>query len=412
MIQPGGLDPRFLTFCLSDMQKKQRDDDLFKETTMTFGEHLEELRSCLAKAVAGLVICTIGGLFFGDVVIDLIKRPLVRALSGFYMTKCELDYNAWADEREARELSIPYSREAVKKLIQEHRFVVQIELVDPRQLRLALPAGTVAPEKPKEAGVHGNGAAAGGSGDDALAGAAAPVPARSAEADDEGAPAGESLPTGGAPLEELTPENLQPLIKFWPMRDDPRIDPTTLSAQEAFMFWMKAGLVIGLLASSPWVFYQLWMFVAAGLYPHERRYIYIYLPFSLGLFFAGALLAYLFVFDPVLDFLFDFNRRLGLGPEPRISEWLNFVLFLPLGFGVSFQLPLVMLFLNRIGVLSVEVYKANWRISFLAIVILAAVLTPADPVSMPLMAGPLCLLYLLGIALCKYMPRGRNLLDG
>jgi len=184
-----------------------------------------------------------------------------------------------------------------------------------------------------------------------------------------------------------------------------------LNAQEAFMIWVKAALMTGLVLASPYVLYQLWVFVAAGLYPHEKHYVYIYLPLSIGLFFGGALLAFLFVFDPVLDFLFTFNKGMNADFDPRIGEWLGFVLVLPIGFGLGFQLPLVMLFVNRIGLVSTDLYVAQWRIAVLTIFVIAMVLTPAEPISMLLMAGPLCLLYLMGILMCKFMPRGRNPFD-
>jgi sec-independent protein translocase protein TatC len=110
----------------------------------------------------------------------------------------------------------------------------------------------------------------------------------------------------------------------------------------------------------------------------------------------------------VLDFLFSFNRMMDIDPDPRISKWLSFVLFLPLGFGVAFQLPLVMLFINRIGVISVQTYLEKWRIAILTIFVLSMLLTPADPISMLLMALPLTVLYFGGIGLCRWMPRGRN----
>lgn len=174
------------------------------------------------------------------------------------------------------------------------------------------------------------------------------------------------------------------------------------------MIWMKAALMTGLVLASPWVFYQIWVFVAAGLYPHEKHYVYLYLPISVALFLGGASLAFLFVFDPVLDFLFTFNQGMNADFDPRVGEWLGFVLILPLGFGISFQLPLVMLFLNRLGLASLEFYVQQWRIAVLVICVISMVLTPADPVSMLLMAVPLCLLYLLGIGMCLFMPRPKN----
>jgi sec-independent protein translocase protein TatC len=113
----------------------------------------------------------------------------------------------------------------------------------------------------------------------------------------------------------------------------------------------------------------------------------------------------------VLDFLFSFTRSMGIDPDLRISEVISFVLFLPLGFGVSFQLPLVMLLINRMGILSVEAYLEKWRIAILGIFVISMFLTPADPISMLLMAVPLTVLYFLGVGLCLWMPRGRNPFD-
>jgi sec-independent protein translocase protein TatC len=185
----------------------------------------------------------------------------------------------------------------------------------------------------------------------------------------------------------------------------------SMSPQEAFLIYIKASLITGLVLGSPWIFWQIWSFVAAGLYPHERKYVHVFLPFSLGLFLLGASTAFFFVFEPVLSFLFNFNTMLGIEPTPRISEWLSFVLILPLGFGISFQLPLVMLFLERIGIFSVEAYIEKWRVAILVIFIISMLLTPADPTSMLLMAMPLSVLYALGVLLCRYMPSNRNPFD-
>ena len=125
-----------------------------------------------------------------------------------------------------------------------------------------------------------------------------------------------------------------------------------LSVQEPFSVYIKAAFVVGAVLASPFMFYYLWNFVAVGLYPHEKKYVHMFLPISLGLFLAGVLLAFFFVFRFVLAFLFQFYEWMGIDPDPRITDWLSFVLILPLGFGISFQLPLVMLFLERIGVFS------------------------------------------------------------
>ena len=114
------------------------------------------------------------------------------------------------------------------------------------------------------------------------------------------------------------------------------------------------------------------------------------------------------MFEPVFGFLFSFQAEMNIDFDPRIGEWISFVLVLPLGFGISFQLPLVMLFLNRIGIVRHQLYVTKWRIAILIIFVVSMVLTPADPVSMLLMAVPLCFLYVLGIGMCQWMPQGRS----
>ena len=121
---------------------------------------------------------------------------------------------------------------------------------------------------------------------------------------------------------------------------------STLSVQEAFMVYFKVCLVAGLVLASPWVFYQIWSFIAAGLYPHEKKYINIFLPFSLGLFLAGVLVCQFIVIPKAIEALLFFNEWMNLEPDMRLNEWLTFAIMMPVVFGISFQTPLVMLFLE------------------------------------------------------------------
>jgi len=187
-----------------------------------------------------------------------------------------------------------------------------------------------------------------------------------------------------------------------------RNETMATSIEGPFMIWLKTGFIVGLVVSAPWVFYQIWAFIAAGLYPHEKRYVHLYLPISVILFVSGAFFAFYVVFNYVLDFLFEFNATMGISPDPRVNEYIGFVMILPLGFGIAFQLPIVMVFLNRFGIISVEAFLSKWRIAILVIAIASMLLTPQDPISMALMALPLTLLYFVGIFMCQFMPRGRN----
>ena len=103
--------------------------------------------------------------------------------------------------------------------------------------------------------------------------------------------------------------------------------------------------------------------------------------------------------------MLDFNAWLGIKPQIRISDWISFAVTLPLMFGISFQLPLVMLFLERISIFDVPTYREKRRISILVIAVISMLLTPTDPWSMLAMMFPLILLYELGIIMCGYSPR-------
>lgn len=349
------------------MPRTRYNEDLFKDTTMTFGEHLEELRVCLFKAVLGLMAGLIVGLFVGDRVVAFIQSPLERALTNYYQTDSLNRMEEEAARLEAEGQPLPETREQIEALIRDENMLSQEVFLDPREL-----VDQLKERYPKQFD-------------------------------------GFELPAAD-PEQAISRNNLLRLFLWHPAHDDPRVRAKSLNAHEAFMIWLKASLLVGAVLSSPWVFYQIWQFVAAGLYPHERRYVNVFLPFSVALFLLGVGVAFFLVFEPVLTFLFSFNRSLGIDPDPRISEWLSFVLMLPLGFGVAFQLPLVMLFLERIGILTVKAYLSYWRVAILAIFVIAAILTPPDPWSMTLLAFPLTLLYFGGILLCRFMPRGPGLL--
>ncbi|MEQ9066602.1 MAG: twin-arginine translocase subunit TatC, partial [Gimesia chilikensis] len=141
--------------------------------------------------------------------------------------------------------------------------------------------------------------------------------------------------------ENPTAENkaLQKILQDYQHRinniEDTMAEPVTLAVQEAFTtIYLKVSFVAGLVLASPWVIYQIWLFVAAGLYPHERKYVYIYLPISIFLFLGGALFCFYAVFPFVLNFLLGFNKLLGVNPQIRLSEWISFAITLPLMFGL------------------------------------------------------------------------------
>jgi sec-independent protein translocase protein TatC len=219
-----------------------------------------------------------------------------------------------------------------------------------------------------------------------------------------------------APTEELKDKTLTLTAKSDVFRQFrfgiERMDrPVTLNVQEAFVTYIKVSFIAGLIVASPWIFYQLWLFVAAGLYPHERKYIHTFLPISVVLFLGGVVFCFYAVLPVVLDFLLGYNARMEMNAQIRISEWISFAIMLPLMFGISFQLPLIMLFLAKINLLTEKHYLSQWRMAVLAIAIISMLLTPTpDPMTMILMMVPLLILYFMGILLC-YWTKPRQVVE-
>jgi sec-independent protein translocase protein TatC len=306
------------------------------------------------------------GLYFGDWVVRRIQDPLVAALTEYYTEQAVDRFMQRIAEAEAKGQEFPAelkNRDSVRAHVIQSQLLPEEVYVNPGELLKQLQKQH--PESFK----------------------------------------GLELPDEEPSGQQFSRDSMARILIWHAVEDDDRIKVKGMNAQEAFMIWIKAAFFFGAVVASPFVFYFLWSFVAAGLYPHEKKYVNYFLPFSLALFLCGAGLAFFFVFQPVLRFFFSFNQSLGIDPDPRISEWMSFVLLMPLGFGVSFQLPLVMLFLARIGIFDVEVYLAKWRIAVLVIAVLSMVLSPGgDPYSMMMMLVPLVLLYFGGIALCRWLP--------
>jgi sec-independent protein translocase protein TatC len=172
------------------------------------------------------------------------------------------------------------------------------------------------------------------------------------------------------------------------------------SVAEAFFTYMKVAFIAGLILTSPFILYQIWAFVAPGLYQKEKRYV---VPFVLGgsLFFTMGVLFGYFVAIPIgfkflLGYATDFIK-----PMPSMKEYLSFSIKFLLAFGLVFEFPVVLVLLARIGVIDAKMLARQRKYAILLIFVFAAVMTPPDIVSQVLMALPLIGLYELSILLSK-----------
>jgi sec-independent protein translocase protein TatC len=162
------------------------------------------------------------------------------------------------------------------------------------------------------------------------------------------------------------------------------------------MVRMEIGLVAGLLAALPVIFYQLWKFIAPGLMPRERRMVMPAVAITTVCFLIGSAFCYFIVIPTILPFLYSMGTE-TIKPQINISEYIGFLLRMILVSGLIFELPVLSYFLSRLGILKPEFMKKYRRYAIVVIFIFAAIVTPPDPVSQVLMAIPLTVLYEISI---------------
>jgi sec-independent protein translocase protein TatC len=348
-------------------------DDLFADTRMSFGEHLEELRQRLWRAIFG----------FGVILLGVFTLDFLGYLSGtsFGVARPMSDVITWPVQQELESF---YDRR-VKRVLAE------LEKDPSQKANRPTPfVKKVLWRAQVEAVVRGESA-------DVLRGF--PTPGRK--------PGEGEVRVGPEDLIHLWMSDEEPLREAALRQEAERRvgrRPTlvALGLAESMMVYFKVGMVCALVLGSPWIFWQLWSFVAAGLYPHEKRPIYVFGPFSLLLFLAGVLVCQFLVMPRAVEALLWFNEWLDFEPELRLNEWLGFAIWMPVVFGVAFQTPLVMLLLDRLGILTQAAYRQWRRGAWYLLAVVAAVITPSvDASNMIFLWVALVILYELGIFLCQ-----------
>ena len=182
---------------------------------------------------------------------------------------------------------------------------------------------------------------------------------------------------------------------------------------EVFFAYVKIGMFGGLCLAFPFIAAQIWMFIAPGLYKHERN---AFLPFLLATpfcFIAGAAFAYYVLLPYAIHFFLGFQTggelsgALGIQLQAKVSEYLDLVMKLLFAFGFAFQLPVLLSLLGKVGIVTSAQLRSARRFAIVGMTAVAAVITPPDPVSMMALAVPMCLLYEVSVWLVVMIERGR-----
>lgn len=173
---------------------------------------------------------------------------------------------------------------------------------------------------------------------------------------------------------------------------------------------LKVTTLAALMIALPYVLYQVWAFVAPGLYEHEKKLAVPLVVAGTLLFFCGVAFCHFFVFGQVFAFIADFAPK-SITPAPDIDAYFTFVLTMFLAFGVTFEIPIVVVLLVRFGLVTVE-QLAEWRsYVILGNAVVAAVITPPDVVSMLALLIPMCMLYEAGLFVARFVQKREEATD-
>jgi sec-independent protein translocase protein TatC len=171
-----------------------------------------------------------------------------------------------------------------------------------------------------------------------------------------------------------------------------------LNPIEPFDLYLKIAALAGLFLTSPFVLYQVWMFISPGLYRNEKRYVMPFMTSTIALFSAGGYFGYRIVYPRALDFLIGFGSQFT--PMITISEYTSLFLSIILGMGLIFEMPILIFFLALMGIVSAGFMWKNFRYAILLIFVVAAIVTPTpDVLSMCVFAAPMVGLYILSIGI-------------
>jgi sec-independent protein translocase protein TatC len=180
-----------------------------------------------------------------------------------------------------------------------------------------------------------------------------------------------------------------------------------LNPVDPFNFFIKISLVCGAIIASPFILFQVWLFIAPGLYRHEKRWIWPFMSATVGLFLAGAFFGYHYVYPGALTFLIGYGAQFR--PMVTVSEYTELFMTVILGLGVTFELPILVFFLAIFGIVSAKWLWTNIRYAILIIFIISAIITPTpDVLSMCVFAAPMLVLYLVSIGVAYLVHPSRK----
>ena len=194
----------------------------------------------------------------------------------------------------------------------------------------------------------------------------------------------------------------EPLIRYLQVTEEAKnLTLNAFKVTDPIKIYMQVTMILGLIITSPLIMYQFWAFISPGLYEKERKTTLAYIPFSLLLFLGGLAFSYFILFPYVIGFMLNISDNLDIQETIGINEYFQFLFQITLPFGAIFQLPVLMLFLTRLGIITPMMMSKYRKYAYLVLVIIAAFITPPDIISHMIVTLPLIILYEFSLSISK-----------
>lgn len=355
--------------------------------SMSLGDHLEELRARLILALTGLVIGMVVCLFFGKVLIGVMSRPFNKEVEKLRTSRMAQSHNPQTSDQ-IQAVLVTHAPDQGYKTYQSHVSIKDLLTIlendtlqtpdsqnDPNENLMQPQRNT--PPPMLQAAVIAHHPKTGF----VVYATANQVANALEDLKQKGLLIDSAAGTTG--LSEATAVIV------------------ALKPTEGFLVYMTTCMLFGIILTSPWLIWQIWAFVSAGLYKRERKYVHTVAPISGVLFVTGGLFFMLFVAPMMMRFLIRFDAAMGLRSFWSLQKYVNMVFSLTLVFGAAFQMPIALVFAERLGLVSLDAMRRNRKFVILGIVIVAAMATPPDPMSQLSLAVPLYGLYEASILFCR-----------
>lgn len=193
----------------------------------------------------------------------------------------------------------------------------------------------------------------------------------------------------------------KPVILYLQNSEQAHLTMNAFRISDPFNVFLQFAFIIGIVLISPVILYQLWAFISPGLHEQERKITLSYIPLAVILFLLGIAFSYFILFPFVLRFMTNLSHSLNINNVIGINEYFNFLIQITIPFGILFQMPILVMFLTRLGIITPKVLKDIRKYAYFILIVIAGIITPPELISQLMVTVPLIILYEISVMISK-----------